>query len=185
MRLYFFCDFTPWQSDFFFFRWYETLTLNCDPAFYRHVHLSWSQAHFPLYWTHRSITQAETPVLCSCEQKLIGPGMPQCYGNTCSSEKSIVRFEQYFILVEIFFFFGRIIDSYKRSLFSLHDFLYSCKEIILILDFGLFLLINNMSLLQHLLWCGIYADEHSLQKLDSFIHIRILYFKFSICLLIS
>ena len=47
------------------------------PDFYGHVHLSWSQAHFPLYWTHRSITQAETPVPCSCEQKLNGPGMTQ------------------------------------------------------------------------------------------------------------
>ena len=29
-------------------------------------------------WTHRS-TQAETPVSCSCEQKLIGPEMTQAF----------------------------------------------------------------------------------------------------------
>ena len=54
------------------------------PDFYGHVHLSWSQAHFPLYWTHQSITQAETPVSCSCEQKLIGPGMTQAVGSHSS-----------------------------------------------------------------------------------------------------
>ena len=39
------------------------------------------QAHFPLCWTHWS-TQAETPVPCSCEQKLIGPGMTQAVVHT-------------------------------------------------------------------------------------------------------
>ena len=67
-----FCDFTSWQSDFYSLDDMKKLRVNLKhPAFYGHVHLPWSQAHFPLYLTHRS-TQAKTPVSCSCERKLIG-----------------------------------------------------------------------------------------------------------------
>ena len=50
------------------------------PAFYGHVHLHRSQAHFPPYLT----SQGETLVSCSCEQKLIGPGITQAIGSHSS-----------------------------------------------------------------------------------------------------
>ena len=80
-----FCDFTPWQSDLYSLDDMKNFLCHLKrPDFYMHVHLSWSQAHFPLYWTHQSITQEEKPVSCSCEQKLIGPGMTQAVGSHSS-----------------------------------------------------------------------------------------------------
>ena len=65
---------------FLFFRWYEKTvsTLNTSPRPFRGMCIY--QAHFPLCWTHWS-TQAETPVSCSCEQKLTGQGMSQAIGS--------------------------------------------------------------------------------------------------------
>ena len=75
-----FCDFTPSQDDFYSLHDMRKLrvTLN-NPLF-----MSMCQAHFPLYWTHRLIYQAETPVPCSWEQKVIGPGMTQAVGSHSS-----------------------------------------------------------------------------------------------------
>ena len=75
-----FCDFTPLQSDFYSLHYMRKLRVTLNTPLF----MSMCQAHFPLYWTHRLITQAETPVPCSWEQKVIGPGMTQAVGSHSS-----------------------------------------------------------------------------------------------------
>ena len=81
MRFYFLW-FHTMAIRFIFFRWYEK-NFSCHlkrPDFYGHVHLSWKSSSFSALLIDRSPIEAETPVPCSCLQKLIGPGMTQAVG---------------------------------------------------------------------------------------------------------
>ena len=77
---FFFCNFTPWQYSFYSLDDIKKLLVNLShPDFFG---ASAFTDHFPLYWTHRS-NQAETPVLCSCEQKLLVQEWPKPLVRTC------------------------------------------------------------------------------------------------------
>ena len=74
-----FCDFTPWQSDFYSLDDMKKLRVNLKhPAFYGHVRLpsSFSALLNTLINPSRNT--------CVCEQRLIGPGMTQAVGSHSS-----------------------------------------------------------------------------------------------------
>ena len=69
-----FCDFTPWQSEFYSLDDMKKLRVNLK-------HSAFYGCEFKLsFCSIKHIDQAETPVSCPCEQKLIGPEITQAVG---------------------------------------------------------------------------------------------------------